>query len=314
MISTESAIPVGNSIRSSLISRANERVEIGGETHEEEVSSSLGLGLQRGCFEEKRRKKIQLERGSQSCELDVEVDVLQNGMDSVKDLCSKKRARLESSSGLGTKACREKMRRDMLNERFTELYSILEPGISQNSNKVAILRHATHHLNHLRLEAKELKDKNKLLQETINSLKNYAVRFRARFLGPVLDGVTGVHATHARSRGVACLTRPMAILAAVLTALSIAFLNDRPVIRGRPSSKKSVYICGKPRGVFVFLFSAASFILWFTSGTLMFVLWAFGISLLVTVLHASVRTPNLKARLNTFREEFRAVWRNYSEL
>ncbi|KAJ9160189.1 hypothetical protein P3X46_025613 [Hevea brasiliensis] len=143
--------------------------------------------------------------------------------------------------------------------------------------------------------------------------------------------------------GVACLTRPMAILAAVLTALSIAFLNDSfaatfsekvtrtvrkfsphlaakmrpphmPVIRGRPSSKKSVYICGKPRGVFVFLFSAVSFILWFTSGTLMFVLWAFGISLLVTVLHASVRTPNLKARLNTFREEFRAVWRNYSEL
>jgi hypothetical protein len=32
------------------------------------------------------------------------------------------------------------------------------------------------------------------------------------------------------------------------------------------------------------------------------------------VLHASFRTPNLKARLNTFREEFRAVWRNYSEL
>ncbi|XP_043817219.1 PRA1 family protein A3 isoform X2 [Manihot esculenta] len=87
-----------------------------------------------------------------------------------------------------------------------------------------------------------------------------------------------------------------------------------PVIRGRPSSKKSVYICGQPRGVFVFLFSAASFILWFTSGTLLFALWAFGIGFLVTVLHASVRTPNLKARLNTFREEFRAVWRNYSEL
>ncbi|OAY38553.1 PRA1 family protein A3 [Manihot esculenta] len=143
--------------------------------------------------------------------------------------------------------------------------------------------------------------------------------------------------------GVACLTRPMAILAAALTALSFAFLNDSfaatfsekvtrtvrkfsphlaakmrpphmPVIRGRPSSKKSVFICGQPRGVFVFLFSAASFILWFTSGTLLFALWAFGIGFLVTVLHASVRTPNLKARLNTFREEFRAVWRNYSEL
>ncbi|KDP44875.1 hypothetical protein JCGZ_01375 [Jatropha curcas] len=142
--------------------------------------------------------------------------------------------------------------------------------------------------------------------------------------------------------GVACLTRPIAITAAALTALSIAFLNDSfaatfsekvtrtvrkfsphlaakmrpphmPVIRGR-SAKKSVYICGQPRGVCVFLFSAASIILWFTSGSLLYVLWAFGIGLLVTIIHASVRTPNLKARLNTFREEFRAVWRNYSEL
>lgn len=142
--------------------------------------------------------------------------------------------------------------------------------------------------------------------------------------------------------GVACLTRPMAILATVFTALIIGFLNDSfaatfsekvtrtvrkfsphlaaklrprhmPVIRGR-SAKKSVYIFGQPRGVFVFLFSAASVILWFTSGSLLSVLWAFGIGLLVIFLHASVRTPNLKARLNTFREEFRAVWRNYSEL
>ncbi|KAG8651372.1 PRA1 family protein A3 [Manihot esculenta] len=143
--------------------------------------------------------------------------------------------------------------------------------------------------------------------------------------------------------GFACLTRPMAILAAAFTALSIAFFNDSfaatfsekvtktvrkfsphlaakmrpphmPVIRGRPSAKKSVYICGQPRGVFVFLFSAASFILWFTSGSVLSVLWAFGIGIIVTVIHSSVKTPNLKARLNTFREEFRAVWRNYSEL
>ncbi|XP_050211228.1 PRA1 family protein A3-like isoform X1 [Mercurialis annua] len=143
--------------------------------------------------------------------------------------------------------------------------------------------------------------------------------------------------------GVACLTRPMAIFGTALTALSISFLNDSfaasfsekvtrtmrkvsphwaakmrpphmPVIRGRPSAKKSVFICGQPRGVFVFLFSAASFILWFTSSSLWSVLWAIGIGLLLTILHASVRTPNLKARLNTFREEFREVWRNYSDL
>uniref|UniRef100_A0A2P2JE30 PRA1 family protein n=1 Tax=Rhizophora mucronata TaxID=61149 RepID=A0A2P2JE30_RHIMU len=143
--------------------------------------------------------------------------------------------------------------------------------------------------------------------------------------------------------GVACLMSPLAITATALAALSIAFLNDSfavtfnekvtrtvrkfsphlaakmrpphmPVIRGRPSPKKSIHICGQLRGVFVFLFSAASFILWFASGNLLYILWAFGIGFFATVLHASIRTPNLKARLNTFREEFRAVWRSYSEL
>ncbi|XWS59872.1 hypothetical protein CRYUN_Cryun08bG0158900 [Craigia yunnanensis] len=169
--------------------------------------------------------------------------------------------------------------------------------------------------------------------------------------------------------GLGFLRRPVAILAAILTALSIAFLNDSfagtfsekvtrtmrqfsphlaakmrppltPVIRGRPSAKRAIHICGRPRWVFVFIFSSVSFILWYVSCGLLTLLWALAIALLgmsphlfflisplkhvtfsslslflsATVLHASFRTPNLKARLNTFREEFRAVWRNYSEL
>ncbi|XP_057519241.1 PRA1 family protein A1-like [Amaranthus tricolor] len=143
--------------------------------------------------------------------------------------------------------------------------------------------------------------------------------------------------------GLGFLRRPLAIIAAALTALSIAFLNDSfastfsekvtrtvrrfsphmaakmrppltPVIRGRPSAKREIFICGRPRWVFVLIFSSVSFFLWFASCGLLIVLWAFAIGLLATVLHASFRTPNLKARLNTFREEFRAVWRNYSEL
>ncbi|KAK1354670.1 hypothetical protein POM88_047926 [Heracleum sosnowskyi] len=143
--------------------------------------------------------------------------------------------------------------------------------------------------------------------------------------------------------GMGFLRRPVAILAALLTSLTIALLNDSfagtfsekvtrtvrrfsphlaakmrppltPVIRGRPSAKRAIYICGRPRPVFVSAFSAASFILWFVSCGLLTVLWAFLIGLLATVIHASFRTPNLKARLNTFREEFRAVWRNYSDI
>nr|DAD45655.1 TPA_asm: hypothetical protein HUJ06_003885 [Nelumbo nucifera] len=87
-----------------------------------------------------------------------------------------------------------------------------------------------------------------------------------------------------------------------------------PVIRGHPSHRKAIHICGKPRWMFILIFSAVSCILWITSCGLLTVLWAFAIGLLATILHASFRTPNLKARLKTFREEFRAVWRNYSEL
>ncbi|KAI4341848.1 hypothetical protein MLD38_026522 [Melastoma candidum] len=143
--------------------------------------------------------------------------------------------------------------------------------------------------------------------------------------------------------GLGFLRRPLAIIAALLTALSIAFLNDSfagsfsekvtrtvrqfsphlaakmrppltPVIRGRPSAKRAVHICGRPRWVFVLLLSAVSIFLWFVSCGLLTVLWALVIGLSATLLHASFRTPNLKARLNTFREEFRAVWRNYSDL
>ncbi|XP_013621998.1 PREDICTED: PRA1 family protein A1 isoform X1 [Brassica oleracea var. oleracea] len=168
--------------------------------------------------------------------------------------------------------------------------------------------------------------------------------------------------------GLGFLTRPLAILSAFLTAVTVAFLNDsfagsfsekatrtirsfspqlaakmrpplayvsllpspsflaclliiclylvlyRPVIRGRPSAKRAIYICGQPRWVFVLISSLVSFALWYISCGLFTVSLALLIGLLATILHATLRTPNLKARLNTFREEFRAVWRNYSEI
>ena len=41
--------------------------------------------------------------------------------------------------------------------------------------------------------------------------------------------------------------------------------------------------------------------------------WALGVFAVGTLGHASLRSPNLKARLSSYREEFRAVWRGYSE-
>ncbi|KAF8394291.1 hypothetical protein HHK36_020497 [Tetracentron sinense] len=95
--------------------------------------------------------------------------------------CTRKRGRNESCSGSGSKACREKMRRDKMNDRrasfafascrFLDLSSILEPGRPAKSDKSAILGDAIRVLNKLRTEAQELKETNEKLQKDIKSLK-----------------------------------------------------------------------------------------------------------------------------------------------
>ncbi|TVU19649.1 hypothetical protein EJB05_35812 [Eragrostis curvula] len=81
------------------------------------------------------------------------------------------RSRPESSAPPGTKACREKLRRDKLNERFNELCAILEPGKPPKADKVAILSDATRLLSQLRAEAQKLQKSNESLQDSIKSLK-----------------------------------------------------------------------------------------------------------------------------------------------
>ncbi|KAI8525235.1 hypothetical protein RHMOL_Rhmol13G0214200 [Rhododendron molle] len=96
--------------------------------------------------------------------------------------------RPESCSASDSKACREKMRRDRLNERhalsislflslcascvlFLELSSILEPGRKPKVDKAAILSDAVQTLTQLRDEAQKLKESSDSLQEKINELK-----------------------------------------------------------------------------------------------------------------------------------------------
>ncbi|MCO5607766.1 hypothetical protein L7F22_061967 [Adiantum nelumboides] len=74
-------------------------------------------------------------------------------------------------SGTCGKACREKMRRDRLNDRFMELSAILEPEKPPKTDKASILRDAARILGQLRVEAQQLKDANLQLHETIRELK-----------------------------------------------------------------------------------------------------------------------------------------------
>jgi len=140
---------------------------------------------------------------------------------------------------------------------------------------------------------------------------------------------------------IAFIRNPLALVAVFLTGLSIACLNDSLAValsekltravrrispplahklrapistgtRGRPL-KGTVYICGRDRRYFVGALASVSLLLWWYSSAIVTVLGALIIGLLLPTLHASFRTPNLKARLNSFREEFRAVWRGYSD-
>ncbi|CAL5391291.1 unnamed protein product [Camellia sinensis] len=77
----------------------------------------------------------------------------------------------ESCSVSGSKACREKLRRDKLNERFLELGSVLEPGRPPKTDKAAILSDAVRMVTQLRSEAQKLRESNDDLHEKIKELK-----------------------------------------------------------------------------------------------------------------------------------------------
>ncbi|GFZ06574.1 basic helix-loop-helix (bHLH) DNA-binding superfamily protein [Actinidia rufa] len=98
--------------------------------------------------------------------------------DSYKETGSKKRARPESCGASSSKACREKLRRDRLNDKFIELGSILEPGRHPKIDKAAILVDAVREVTQLRTEAQKLKDSNSGLQEKIKELKAEKIELR----------------------------------------------------------------------------------------------------------------------------------------
>ncbi|KAK8706087.1 hypothetical protein V6N13_049664 [Hibiscus sabdariffa] len=101
----------------------------------------------------------------------VEIDGSFGDSDGLKESGSKKRVRSESCNVSSTKACREKLRRDRLNDKFMELGSILEPGRPPKTDKSAILIDAVRMVTQLRGEAQKLKDSNSSLQERVKELK-----------------------------------------------------------------------------------------------------------------------------------------------
>ncbi|KAL5082064.1 hypothetical protein RYX36_010485 [Vicia faba] len=83
---------------------------------------------------------------------------------------SSKRLRTESYAS-GSKAGREKVRRDKLNDKFLELSSVLEPDTLPKTDKVTLLNDAVRVVTQLRNEAQRLKERNDELREKVKELK-----------------------------------------------------------------------------------------------------------------------------------------------
>ncbi|CAN8258391.1 unnamed protein product [Cochlearia groenlandica] len=120
---------------------------------------------------------VQIEHEQQVCGAIVEINSsssvggVKEEQEHVEEECSRKRGRTGSCSKPGTKACREKLRREQLNEKFMDLSSVLDPARTPKTDKSAIIDDAIRAVKQLRGETHELKETNQKLIEEIKSLK-----------------------------------------------------------------------------------------------------------------------------------------------
>lgn len=82
---------------------------------------------------------------------------------------------------------------------------------------------------------------------------------------------------------------------------------------GRAGHARTVFLFGRDRRFVVALLYAACLALVVWARALATLGYACAWSVALVGAHASLRSPNLKARLATANEEFRATWRGYSE-
>ncbi|XP_022714601.1 transcription factor ILR3-like, partial [Durio zibethinus] len=106
-----------------------------------------------------------------STPLSVEFNESFGNSDNLDETGTRKRVRSGTCSASGSKACREKMRRDTLNDRFLELGSILDRGRPPKVDKAVTLVDAVRMVTLLRDEAQKLRESNESLQEKINEQK-----------------------------------------------------------------------------------------------------------------------------------------------
>ncbi|KAG7015510.1 Transcription factor ILR3 [Cucurbita argyrosperma subsp. argyrosperma] len=131
------------------------------------ASSNVSTEIEGSLFESDGLKEPGSKKRGADEECTVHLDLNFDKHTQLKSL----KVRTETSCASSSKACREKLRRDRLNDKFLELGAILEPGRPPKTDKAAILIDAVRIVAQLRGEAKMLKDSNTSLSEKIKELK-----------------------------------------------------------------------------------------------------------------------------------------------
>ncbi|CAM8930750.1 unnamed protein product [Rhodiola kirilowii] len=108
---------------------------------------------------------------NQSACMDIDVELSEPAIIHAKVSKRKRELSVGNCSRAGAKASREKVRREKMNDRFSDLSSILEPGKAPMSDKSAIISDAIRAVNQLRSEAQELREINDKLRDDIKNLK-----------------------------------------------------------------------------------------------------------------------------------------------
>ncbi|PHT35420.1 Transcription factor ILR3 [Capsicum baccatum] len=121
--------------------------------------------------------------GSTNASVDIDGSIGES--DCLKESGSKKRARAESCTSSSSKACRERLRREKLNDKFMELAALLEPGRPPKTDKSAILIDAVRVV-----EKHELRDEKQRLKSEKEKLEQQLKTMSAQpgFLPPAMPG------------------------------------------------------------------------------------------------------------------------------
>ncbi|KAF3617064.1 Transcription factor ILR3 [Capsicum annuum] len=141
--------------------------------------------------------------GSTNASVDIDGSIGES--DCLRESGSKKRARVESCTSSSSKACRERLRREKLNDKFMELAALLEPGRPPKTDNSAILVDAVRVV-----EKHELRDEKQRLKSEKEKLEQQLKTMSAQpgFLPPAMLGAFAAPVQAAVSKLVPIVSYP----------------------------------------------------------------------------------------------------------